>query len=109
VVHVVADLLRHHDTALGSFGGVLHEGGDLFGQAPRILGELAHLLGDDGKALAGSPARAASIAALSASMLVWLAMREIAPAIWVICPLFCEIALTTSTIVPIWLIPSAAS
>ena len=38
----------------------------------RFLGQLAHLVGDDGEALPCSPARAASIAALRASRLVWL-------------------------------------
>ena len=48
------------------------------------FGQLAHLVGDDGKAAPASPARAASIAAFSASRLVWSATSRISAAIWLI-------------------------
>ena len=53
------------------------------------------------KPLPCSPARAASIEALSDSMLVWLAMREMASAMWLICVLFSEMAPTSSTMLVI--------
>jgi hypothetical protein len=49
--------------------------GDLFSLSTAPLGELAHLIGDDGKPAPCSPARAASIAAFSASG--WSARRVV--------------------------------
>src|SRR5882757_4907215 len=84
-------------------GDLLHLAADLACQRHALLGlrgRLAHLLGD----ILGEAARAASIEALSESMLVWLAMREIASAIRLICVLFSEIAPTSSTMLVICLI-----
>ena len=65
----------------GLVGLALDAGDQLAGVGGRLggaLGELADLVGDDGEALPRSPARAASIAAFSASRLVWRAMSWIA-------------------------------
>ena len=79
------DVARHALDLADAAGTLLHGAGaradarrDLTGElddvvrgALRLFGELAHFVGDDGKAARpASPARAASIAALSASKFV---------------------------------------
>ena len=61
------------------------QAGDLLGRALGLLGELADLLGDHGEPLPCSPARAASIAALSASRLVCSAIPVMVCTIAPIC------------------------
>ena len=66
---------------LDGVGGLLlhlaHHLADLLGGLDRALGQLAHLVGDDGEAAAGlSGPGAASMAAFRASRLVWSAISS---------------------------------